>query len=65
MKPEIIARGWIWERSNKETAWKLYRCSGCRNYFVYPSNLKVLQCKKCKDWIVVDHGYVRKVREVK
>lgn len=65
MKPEIIARGWLWERSEKETAWIGYFCCVCKKHVVYPSNFVNNRCNLCGKNALGKIGYVRKVREVR
>lgn len=65
MNKKKIDRGWVWETTKEETQWKAYECKVCRRLFMYPSNLEVVYCKLCEDTPLQNHGYVRRVREVK
>ncbi len=66
MKPEIITRGWQWERSQEKTQWVEYFCHNCNYIETYPViNSDGKRCPKCDCGPFVAVGYVRKVREVK
>lgn len=65
MKPEIIARGWFWDISQKETAWIAYKCHGCGFIKTFPAPRRIgVKCDKCNNMMLY-YSYVRRVREVK
>lgn len=66
MTEEIKARGWIWVKSDKPTAWVTYECISCRQVHTYPAKIfDLLRCPNCGVRPYFPIGYVRKVKEVK
>ncbi|MBR0576771.1 hypothetical protein KCG48_10545 [Proteiniclasticum sp. BAD-10] len=65
MPEVIIARGWIWERSENETQWVALRCDMCGKIMTYSASVypprAYIHCGRASKPI----GYVRKVRMVK
>ena len=62
---KIVARGWEWEKSEKETAWIAYMCHRCGKIETYPTPRKYgKKCILCRNEIL-PLCYVRKVKEVK
>lgn len=65
MDRKIIARGWLWDISQKETAWMAYKCHGCGFIKTFPAPRKTeIKCDKCKNSMLY-YCYVRRVKEVK
>lgn len=64
MNNQIKARGWIWDRSENFTQWKLYKCMRCGYEYTYPHNHVVRACRRCKSVNTVSIAYVRRVKQV-